>query len=189
MKIPHLLPAALAVGVFGPLLFWILDDTPPVVVHEAVAVDPIVVRGGALVVRYEMTYSRKCAGDAQRLFIDASDVLIPIEPYRFAPGLGNERREIALGEKEVVSVSASTPVAMAPGPARYQVITEFFCNPLQRALQRGIFFKFPPIIFEVTAAPPQTPIARSRPNLIRPSDNPLRNIMPPLPDKPLTVPR
>lgn len=185
----RIVPALLAIGVFGPLLYWSVDNTPPVIVHSAVPTKMNIARGDPLVVDYNLTYNRFCDGDAQRLFVDAADVLLPIEPYRFRAGSGNDDRRIALNTPENVSVSASIPAGMAIGPAKYQVLTEFYCNPLQRILGWGILYKFPAVQFNVTGEPVRTTAPKARQNLIQPSDNPLRNIMPPLPDAPLVLPK
>lgn len=141
-------PALVSAIFIGPVAWWSLDNEPPLVVNSITVENPEVPRGGNLVMTYDVTRKRTCRGEVQRIFVDAKDTLIPIEVYRFNEGVNRNGKASVIG-REVVRVSAPVPFGAAPGPAKYQAILEYFCNPLQRVAGSGIVVVTPIQFFTV----------------------------------------
>lgn len=154
----ELIGAAVAVGIVGPFAWWALDRSPPIRVAGVVAPAAPVVRGGALRPLYRGTYLRRCSGRGQRVFVDATHQVMAIDPYEFRDGIGWNGTPVALDvEQSLPAVAAPVPYGAAPGPARYQNTTHFYCNPLQKALGRSwdwfsITVRYPVVDFTVAAA-------------------------------------
>ena len=85
-------------------------------------------------------------------FLDAAGVSIPAERYSFRDGIGRNGQPVPLDNPQWVMIKATIPAQATPGDATYQNISDFFCNPLQRYLQKGIKFAYPLIRLRVTDA-------------------------------------
>ena len=176
----------LAVVLAPPAAWWSLDRSPAIEVDAFRIETPDVARGGSLEVSYHTTFFRRCSGDGNRYFIDAAGVPIPAERYRFRDGIGRNGQPVPLDNPQWMTIKATVPAQATPGAATYQNVSDFFCNPLQRYLQKGISFAYPQIHFRVTdgpivtAQPPVTaflPVQhdvdlRERAKLVSPSANP-----------------
>lgn len=126
------------------LFSWWTDKAPPLRIVDAKQRATLVQRGGYLPIDYVIQRSRTCAGSLQRVFIDSQDVVQLIEPYPVNYSDGDQSPDAVR-----VTVSVPVPVGAALGPARYQAIFHFQCNPLQRLLGTGIEVRTPLIEFEV----------------------------------------
>ena len=147
----HFAPPFFSLFVIAPLFWWSIDDMPPLTTTGATIAHAEVPRGGTLIIDYEMNYTRMCSADVRRVFVDSGKTEYPIEMVHLLTGYGRDHRKIEVGP-QTVRLSAEVPYAMAPGSAKYQAITEFFCNPLQRLLHWGIIYKFPAVDFVVLDA-------------------------------------
>lgn len=144
----HWFPAATALLIFAPLTWWAFDVEPPVEIVSVVASDQAVKRGGNLLLDYDVIRRRECPGETQRVISDSKDIIHASEPYRFNSGVGREGRKLPLGN-ERFKVSAPVPFGAAPGPAKFQAIIEYWCNPVQRFFSRGIVVTLPVVPFVV----------------------------------------
>ena len=144
----------LAVVIVPPAAWWWLDRSPAISVDGYEVATPNVPRGGSLKIRYHVNFLRRCSGDGNRLFKDAAGVSIPAESYKFRDGIGRNGEPVPLDNPQWVSVESIVPVTATPGKAQYQNVSDFFCNPLQRFLQRGVDFTYPLIRFNVSDSPP-----------------------------------
>ena len=144
---------ALAVVLVPPATWWAMDQSPAIEVDAFRVITPQVARGGSLEVAYHTTFFRRCSGDGNRFFVDAAGVAIPAERYSFRNGIGRNGQPVPLDNPQWMTIKATIPAQATPGIATYQNVSDFFCNPLQRYLQRGIKFAYPLIRFQVTDAP------------------------------------
>lgn len=136
-------PASLALT-FGSLAWWLTDWAPPVEIRGVSIRSEAVPRGGALTVDYQVEQRRSCPGVVQRIVVDSLDVVQFVEPqllhvHPVDDVSGNTR----------VTVSVPVPAGAAPGPARYQALIRFQCNPLQTFLGSTIDVHAPVIRFRV----------------------------------------
>ena len=154
IALTEIVGAAVAVLIVGPLAWWAMDRDPPLRVlgsPDVIGSQPVA-RGALLKVRYRAVYLRRCSGEGRRVFVDATHHVMSIDPYQFRDGIGRDGRPVALGLlRDQPAVSAAVPYGAAPGPARYQNVTQFYCNPLQKALRRGITFRYPIVDFIIDA--------------------------------------
>ena len=146
----HWLPAISAGLIFAPLAWWSFDTSPPVKILSIDVPEPDVKRGGNLTLIYSVVRNRACPGVVQRIISDSKDAVHLIEPYRFNSGFGRQGRRLTLGA-ETYPVSAPVPFGAAPGPAEFQTVIEYYCNPLQQALNRGITVVMPVVRFNIMA--------------------------------------
>lgn len=152
----HWFPAVTALLIFAPLTWWLFDNEPPVTIRSIATPEREVRRGGNLLLEYDVVRTRECPGEAQRVFSDAKDTIHAAEPYRFNSGIGREGRKLPLGP-EKFRVSAPVPFGAAPGPAKFQAIVEYWCNPVQRFFSRGILVTLPVIHFFILPDPALDP--------------------------------
>lgn len=107
-------------------------------------------RGGLLVLEYETQTHRACEGISQRVIVDSQEFLQLIEPTT-----------VRISEQDVspkrnrATVIIPVPYGAAVGPARYQAVLSFQCNPLQRLLGRTIEVRTPLVRFDI--APNEAP--------------------------------
>lgn len=85
-------------------------------------------------------------GEVQRIVVDSQDVLQIIEPYSFSPTSDDGTGRLGLTR---IGVTVAVPTGAAIGPARYQAILTYQCNPLQRALGHAIEVRSPSVSFEI----------------------------------------
>ncbi len=117
-----------------------IDRAPPVTVHAATLLTPVLRPGDPIRVRYAFTRHRTCEADTSWLVFDGAQ-----EVTRFGP-----IHSVAMGDAgdEVLVRAWSTPLNMAPGQGRLRVVYAFQCpgNYLQA-------------IYPVTAVQPDVPFA------------------------------
>lgn len=132
-------------------VIWSFDTVPPVKFVTAHIERSTVEPGSFLQIDYEVDTERLCPGDLQRVIADGRNVLHFIEPYTFTQ---TGRTAKAIGKKNV-RVSIPVPLGASPGSAKYQAIVRYYCNPLQRFLNRAIEVETPLIEFTIrsVAAP------------------------------------
>lgn len=123
---------------------WWSDARPPVEILNVKAREKTVMRGGILVLEYETRTHRACEGISQRVIVDSQEFLQLIEPTT-----------VHISEQDVspkrnrATVIIPVPYGAAVGPARYQAVLSFQCNPLQRVLGRSIEVRTPTVRFEI----------------------------------------
>lgn len=181
----HWFPALLAAVIFGPGVWWSMDTTPPIKITASTIERNEVPRGGSLAIAYTIERSRLCRGVAQRVFVDAKETLIPIEAYAFNERYGRNGKPFEVGT-ETNRVSIPVPFAAAPGPAKYQAVIEYFCNPLQRLIGPGIVVLTPVETFKVTREQVSevTPSTKLPGAIPTPPAAALRRFTPPFPEEP-----
>lgn len=132
------------VVIVGTLLRWWLDTAPPIEIISAQAREDAVHRGGFLTIDYQSRVHRACSGASQRVIVDSQEVLQLIEP---TPVYLSE--EATTMGRSHTTVIIPVPTGAAYGPARYQAVLNFQCNPLQHLLGRSIEVRTPLIRFEI----------------------------------------
>lgn len=128
-------------------IIWSFDTAPPVKFISARLEQSSVDPGSFLQIDYEVETERLCPGDLQRVVADGRNVLHFIEPYTFTQ---TGKTANAIGKRNV-RVSIPVPVGASPGAAKYQAILRYYCNPLQRFLNRAIEVETPLIEFTIRA--------------------------------------
>lgn len=142
----------LAVLVVPPSVWWGVDTSPAIAVDKVDVVTPEVARGGNLKVRYHTTFYRRCSGKAMRYIEDAAGRPTEAAAYEFRDGIGRNGQPVPLDNPQWITVEATIPDAAPPGAALYQNVSDFYCNPLQRFLRRGVRFAYPLVHFEILNA-------------------------------------
>jgi len=107
-------------GMFG---LWAASREPPSVILRVEVVTPRVPPGGTLEARYTVLRKDLCQTTIERSLTDSAGTrhLMPSQFFSIEPG--------PIGDDVYVS-PAAVPIDAAPGPARYQVIASYSCNPL-----------------------------------------------------------
>ncbi len=171
--------------VVGLPTWFYFDRDPPVRLDTIKVEDTSVARGGLLKLRYTGFRFRNCGGDIQRIVVDAQEVVHLVQPYTFEPPAEGEAITALtrLGMFEL-PVSAPVPEGAAVGPARYQAVVHYRCNPLQLA---GVFPAIDVITpvqdFHITDSVINRgePARRITPNTFTPEPGASDNIIPALP--------
>jgi hypothetical protein len=113
-----------AATVFGPLIWWVADRTPPIDLETWQAF-PSEVKPGDTVYRViRVNRKRICETDPDTLIIDGAKVRWHFEEPRIAApgrlGIDEYRRPVII------------PLQANPGPAEMRVSSTFVCNPIHR---------------------------------------------------------
>jgi len=138
-----IVPASVAF-VTASLALWLADNAPPIEFRGVSVRSEAVPRGGALLVEYQIEQRRECPGVVQRLIVDSLDVVQIVEPQQLLV------QSAATGKDEArVTVAIPVPTGAAPGPARYQALIRFRCNPLHTLLGSSIDVETPVVHFHV----------------------------------------
>lgn len=129
-----------AVGSFN-MAVWVTDRDPPIRYLGARALSPSIEQGGTIGIEFDVFRHRICPSEVRRWLYDAdwNRHAIP----SFTTGL-----ELLAG-REVYQRTITIPPAAATGPAQYQVVLDYQCNPLQRILSWPVTVRSPPIRFEI----------------------------------------
>lgn len=149
----HWVPALVAIGLAAPAAYWMTETLPPLEVVDARVVEGKVTRGEHLHVRYDLRYHKACRGYVSRMVSDSLGIVHLIEPTRTFNPL-NPGMHVTPGTVSDLRVRIPVPTGAAPGPATYQARIEYYCNPLQRFLDRPIVFLTPEIDFVISDEPP-----------------------------------
>ena len=120
-----LLVALAGIGSFN-LGVMVVDRDPPITYEGARPLSPTVEQGGTIEVEYKVFRRRVCDADVRRWLYDAADERHSVP--QFTTGL-----ELLAG-RETYRRSITIPPAAAPGPAYYQVVLDYTCNPLQHVI-------------------------------------------------------
>lgn len=117
--------ALAVVGSFN-LAVMFVDREPPIEYEAAHVVTPTVEQGGTIEVEYKVFRRRICPVAVKRWLYDAADVRHAVPQYTVGLEL--------LAGRETYRRSITIPPAAAIGPARYEVVLDYTCNPLQKLL-------------------------------------------------------
>ena len=121
MRIEWVVGGVLALVLF-PLGYMAADNVLPYDWKGGEVVPDPAPDGAQVSVHWNMTVNRTCPGMVQRQVIDAHDIIHNYDPVLAASGFA---------VKPDFWVTFQLPINMPPGPARYRVHAEYYCNPLQ----------------------------------------------------------
>jgi len=144
----HVVGAALALLIFAPVLFMLLDREPTYTLISGNIIPSTVHRGDpASVIWYVKTTNRSCPGKMQRDIVDSRRQLWPYvireRAARFVPDPENP------GYGWIETPTLLMPEGIATGPATYHVTVFWYCNWLQEKLEWPVVVDRPAIRFEV----------------------------------------
>lgn len=137
-----LVTALAGIGSFN-LALWVVDNEPPIVYEDARALTETVEQGGTIEVQFTVFRGRICPVVTKRWLYDAADARHSIP--QFTTGLQ------LLAGRETYRRSITIPTAAAIGEARYEVMLDYTCNPLQKLIG-PIKVTSPPVRFRITPA-------------------------------------
>lgn len=139
----------IAVGV--PTMFfaaigglWVADREPPTTVFSVQALTSEVRPGDQMRALYSVRRFRSCAVHVDRLLFDSAGERYVLEDIEFAAAPG------PLGDASY-TVGINIPRRFAEGPARYQAITQYTCNPFHKL--SPIVVTGTPVSFDVKGPP------------------------------------
>lgn len=113
--------AGLGVCIFVVLQALFLDNAAPIVYQRAVASPPVVEAGKSLYLQmHVIRYRTDCTGVASRWVIDSTGTRFAITDFSL-------EAEIELGEHDVAR-TIKIPDIAAPGPAKYKLAVNYYCN-------------------------------------------------------------
>jgi hypothetical protein len=126
--------AAIAYGAVSLILtcafigtVWILEPAPSFKYNRTV-LTPYVEQGGYFKLEIDVYWTKTCYSKLYRNIIDGGGTIIPFE---------REVRSNTLGQHHF-EISVKIPKDATPGPARWEVRTEWFCNPLQNYWPKSV---------------------------------------------------
>lgn len=119
--------------------YW-FNEPPPYTLYDRVVLTPRVEPGGTFKLQIKVKWTKSCYSKLYRNIIDSQGRIFPFE---------REVRPNVKGFK-TFTIEAVIPKVVAIGPARWEVRTEWFCNPIQRRWPYVDILE--PIPFEVTTA-------------------------------------
>lgn len=123
------------------LVMALTDRDPPIYYEGARALEPSVESGGTIDVEFKVFRKRICDQEVKRYLTDSQGIKHAIPSYTVGLQM--------LAGRETYQRSITIPTAAAVGPASYQVIIDYQCNPMQ-AIFSGIRVVSPPITFDIT---------------------------------------
>lgn len=129
-----------AIGSFN-MAAWVSDRNPPITYLGVRPLAPVVAQGGTITVEFDVFRYRICQTEVRRWLYDSAMNRHAIPSWT----TGLER----LAGREVYRRKITIPDAALPGPAQYQVVLEYTCNPLQRILSLPVTVHSPAIRFEI----------------------------------------
>lgn len=132
-----------AIGSFN-MAAWVSDRNPPIAYLGVRPLASVVEQGGTITVEFDVFRYRICQTDASRWLYDSAMNRHAIPSWT----TGLER----LAGREVYRRKITIPYAALPGPAQYQVVLEFECNPLQRILSWPVRVTSPSVTFVIRPA-------------------------------------
>lgn len=128
-----MLAFAVAALVFGPLVMWVADRTPPIELQVWQAMPPKVKPGETVYRVIKVNRLRICETDPDTLIIDGAKVRWNFdEPSISAPGrigIDEYRRPVVI------------PLQANPGPAEMRTTSSFVCNPIHRIWPIKVVFE------------------------------------------------
>lgn len=117
--------AIVAVSSFN-MAVMVVDREPPITYQAARAIDTEAKPGGTIEVEYKVIRNRICPVLAKRWIHDSVGQKHSVPQYTVGADLTAGR--------ETYRRSITVPTSAALGPARYEVVLEYTCNPLQKLL-------------------------------------------------------
>lgn len=133
--------AVVAVSSFN-LGVMVVDREPPLTYQSAHAVTPEVRRGGTIDVEFNVIRNRICPVNVKRWLYDAAGQRHSVPQYTVGADLTAGR--------ETYRRSITIPTSVALGAARYEVVLEYTCNPLQKLIGPTTVVS-PPIEFVIVS--------------------------------------
>ncbi|TCM56141.1 hypothetical protein C8J36_103511 [Rhizobium sp. PP-F2F-G48] len=121
----------------------IVDREAPITYQSARPLAMRVEQGGTIEVEYKVFRSRICPVVAKRWLYDANGVRHSVPQFTVGADL--------LAGRETYRRSITIPSAAAVGPAWYEVVLEYTCNPLQQLLGPTTVVS-PPVRFSIVPA-------------------------------------
>jgi hypothetical protein len=128
----------------GTLGFWTADKEAPTRINRVEVLDNAVPPGGTVRIRYHVNRVRSCPVQIDRILYDAQRSRTTLEDLTFAASPG------PLGDDAYI-VQLRVPNSFVEGPATYQTIARYECNPLQRLWP--IIVQAPGVAFNVVGPP------------------------------------
>jgi hypothetical protein len=119
----HIIVASAIVSIFVVMpVVYMLADTQPPYEYVSARIEPETVEPGQTVtVHWHLKINRKCKGINQRQVADSQGRIVNYDPTIAA----------GLSVSEKFSVAFTAPRGLAPGPAKYRVISNYSCNLMQ----------------------------------------------------------
>lgn len=117
--------AIVAVSSFN-MAVMVVDREAPITYKSARAISPEVKQGGTIDVEFNVFRSRICPVAAKRWLYDAKGERHSVPQYTVGADLTAGR--------ETYRRTITIPTSAALGPARYEVVLDYTCNPLQKLL-------------------------------------------------------
>ena len=115
----------IALFITSPFIYWGIDRSDPVTVHEFTISPEHVKPGGKMLRQVTVTRNRACLTDVDAVIIDGARVRWVIdEPEITRPG--------TVGVKDSYNAPMIVPPLAAPGPAELRLVVRRECNPLHR---------------------------------------------------------
>ncbi len=131
--------AVTAVSSFN-IAVMVVDREAPITYQGAHAIAPTIKRGGTIEVEYKVVRTRICPVVAKRWLYDAAGQRHSVPQYTVGADLTAGR--------ETYRRSITIPSGAALGPARYEVVLDYTCNPLQKLVGPTTVVS-PPVEFEI----------------------------------------
>jgi hypothetical protein len=116
--------AVLTVFVITPIVYMMADTQKPYEYISGEIVPYVVLPGQIVTVKWRLKINRKCRGVNQRQIADSTGRIVNYDPV------------IATGSNvsEEFSIAFEIPHGLAPGPAKYRVLSSYTCNLMQSIL-------------------------------------------------------
>ncbi|CZT36235.1 hypothetical protein [Rhizobium sp. 9140] len=118
----------------------VVDREPPITYQGAHALADQVDQGGTIEVEYKVFRSRICPVAAKRWLYDAAGQRHSVPQYTVGA-------DVTAG-RETYRRTITIPPSAAIGPAWYEVVLDYTCNPLQRLIG-GPQVTSPPVRFSI----------------------------------------
>lgn len=118
----------------------LIDREPPIFYEGAKAVTADAQRGGSIDVEFKVFRKRICEQTVRRYLTDSQGIRHAIPSYTVGLQM--------LAGRETYQRSITIPTAASVGPATYEVVIDYACNPLQ-AIFGTIRVTSPPIAFNI----------------------------------------
>jgi hypothetical protein len=122
-RVSLLLAALGLIYLAGALGYWLTDRNVPVRAISSFIVDNPVPQGGELQTHRIVERDRLCHTSIERMMFDSKNRRFDMGTAIYPNGAGRLGREEFIGVQQV-------PENMIPGPARYEALVCYRCNPI-----------------------------------------------------------
>lgn len=141
----HAIPLLLAIMLI-PVMFWAMDKNAPVIYYKIEAEETAVPAGSNLVLRVSGVRAYRC--DDTTILQSVTDAQgITFEIPKRTTAVPQDR----IGQYVSGTTRVTVPRAASPGPAKYQAMAEYRCNPWQHWIHP---LRAVEPIFDFTILPP-----------------------------------